>query len=274
MPAARRAGVGAYIGPAGALIEVPIVAASTTTEERPSTEMLTLGGRRIVTVAPAVRRSWSVQIPGQRPHELGALAELLRATAGPYVWVSPYAQVTNVLTPAAASFATAPAGTVTKPGFDTLGAGFAPSAVALSSSSSPAVIASAPVVPGYPVTAAVTMASVASGTSMTLRFVSAAGATVGTDVVVKPTAQATPARVSASGVAPTGAAAARLVVSGTSVSLARPSITWTDGMREWAPGHGCDQAVAVTLPMDHRATFADTYAARTVATALEVREVG
>lgn len=94
-------GAGFWIGHPGALYHVHGVVSPYGIEEE-SEPVLTKslgGGVRARTPRARAHRAWKVDIPDVFPQDVANLRTLLTATMGPYVFVDPWAQKTNLLTP-------------------------------------------------------------------------------------------------------------------------------------------------------------------------------
>lgn len=236
---------GFWIGHPGALLPLPGVKGelSRTVERSVSYAVSAAGVRRAYRSARrAPLREWKVTIPGMMADEAAALHELLMHTDPPFVWVDPWARVTNVLTPAAAGLeATVPV--LPQVGRQPLdGGGFA--AIGAANPSGVVVrVQPAPVVPDLPVTVSAYLAASgpgyvaavlldSSGTPIASPVNSAS--VTGTDVMRR-------ASVTLSGL-PVNAAAVEIRVHGASV-VARPAVTWTESVREYGPGGGAGQVV-------------------------------
>lgn len=196
----------------------------------------------------------------------------------PWVWVDPYAQVTNMFSPEQS---------VLLPG-SWVGADSYEGGTAVTTDGVFAVrtltslaggsmdfgyrdgVADHPaVVPGTPVTASVFARGAGS---VHLAFLDWAGAVLGAELPAV-YSHAGLSRVSVTATPPDGAATARLRVTGAS-QTAMPALTWTSDLAEWSTGHGCNRVVIQGL--SESVSYATTSALGLRRTGLNftVREVG
>jgi hypothetical protein len=238
---------GAFLGSLGALIEFAQYKGGISVKnDRPVTFKTTLGGSKRAFVAPQRGlREWSVSTVGMSSEQFAAF-ELLNAGAyglGPFRFIDPLAQSTNVLTPRGSlpgvgnEFAYTGNGI---PGAGTIpGFGSVP-AVSAQAGSQLWFGAGTPVIPGVPVTVSSWVRGV---TELQAVFLDAAGAVVGQ--VTKPVAaQSAWARVHASGEPPVGAQEVRIRLTGPSAfDACLPAVSWTKQVVPWSLGRGCRSAV-------------------------------
>lgn len=87
-----------WFGSPGALIPVtPYRGSLSESSGRVTSELITLSGRRHLQVGAGSARSWSMSVAGSPAHL--APLKFASTTAMPWVWVSPAAQASNLLTP-------------------------------------------------------------------------------------------------------------------------------------------------------------------------------
>lgn len=89
----------AFLGSGGILVPFKCPSDVGITSDRPSTYRTTLGGRVKAQRGPASRRQWSVDLSTATPAQVANLQALVEGGKPPWVWVEPYAQVTNLLSP-------------------------------------------------------------------------------------------------------------------------------------------------------------------------------
>lgn len=98
--------MGGLIGPVGGLVEVPFTSAEPEEMEGRSVYIKALSGRITEQRGPRSRRSWDCSIDTSRPDDHHMLDQLNAGLlgAGPHVWYSAMARVTNILTPIQSRF--------------------------------------------------------------------------------------------------------------------------------------------------------------------------
>lgn len=233
----------AYIGPLGALLPVHSTPDGfSMSYSRESSTKITLGGRRVQRLAARGHRSWSVSGRGGSPSDLAALASLARGDfgAGPFWWVDPWAQQSNLLDPRDAAIevpwgTSTLGGPVVLPGGPVVARHVRTGSALDNWSTSPfGDYSRAPVIPGRDVTVSAWLDSAAKG----LRYVfqDVAGSAVGGVGVVSGTESGWH-RVSRTVEAPAGAASVVIGQRGAG-GLAAPAVTWTSEVREYGPGAG------------------------------------
>lgn len=218
-------------------------------EDEPVFTPLLGGGRRVRVSRTRAARTWSVTIPGAHADEVSNLRTLLTGSMGPFVFVDPWAQVTNVLTPEQSVLkSTSPAISFggSYPIADTGGTGFAmfarPNPAAAGGAVGSVRIGPAPIPPIWTyrkVTASAYLATArTAGAFVTLRWLDAAGNVVGSSVVGNAVTGLDGLRRSvATGTPPWGAVQCRVDTSYAEV-IAQPAVTWTDEAMEWDAGNG------------------------------------
>lgn len=215
-----------------------------------------MGGGRLVRVrrnrAP---RTWQVTIPGAHVDEVKHLRTLLTATLGPYVWVDPHAQVTNVLTPEQSVLKSTSPAIALAGGWPIAGSGgtdFATVArvnpAAAGGSQGVVRIGPAPVPPSWAnrkvTVSAYLGTSRTAGAYLLLRWLSATGTEVRSPVLSEygnfVTGMDGLRRSVATGTPPPGAATCQIDVFHAEV-IAQPAVTWTDDVVEWDVGNGAQR---------------------------------
>lgn len=254
--------MGAYVGPLGNLIE------ATQWQERQSVEtgykpsfFTALDGSRTAFVHPQAGRSlreWRLSMSDARPEEAAAIQALVLGAMGigPFVFVDPLAQVTNVLTPQQSIFAPGTiSSTLTSTTSDVPGIGPMPAVMTVANSWA-RVGDRVPVIPGQPVTASIWVRST--------RTVKIQGVTYDANGSTIDTATGTARGTSSGGwisvtFTPSPRAAYMHVSfqSSGADAVACPAVTWTSERLEWAPGRGAKQVVVHGLDesfmwADHR----------------------
>lgn len=237
--------MGAFIGPLGGLIE------ATQWEEQQSVStgaapsfFTGLDGSRTAFVQPVigrVMREWDVSMSDAHPEQVAAFQALAMGAMGmgPFVFVDPLAQVTNVLTPRQSLLLpeTLP-GTVTPSSALVPGIGSVPAVLTRSGR----VGAGSPVVPGRHVTVSAWVMS-AGPVTVTAQCATATGQAA---TVASQTRQGLGSGgwVSATVLPGAGSAQVELQVQSTAqITVACPSITWTRQPVGWSPGRGANAVV-------------------------------
>lgn len=236
---------GYWIGHPGALLQLPDVEGTLTrkSERTVAYSVSAAGARRAYLPARrAPLREWTVSLPRLRPEEAAVLQGLLLQTDPPYMWVDPWSQVTNLLSPKASGLQTtipvlAPVGRQ-----PLAGGGYAPTGVA-NPTGDVVRIEPAPVVRERAVTISAYLASAAGG-RVAARFLDSNAATVGAIVTSSPVVGTqTLQRASLTvAVPPVGAVAVEVQVTGATV-IAQPAVTWTSELLPYGIGGGAPQVV-------------------------------
>lgn len=242
----------AWAGPLHDLVPLRCLSSLREAPDEQATYTNGLSGRRRARLSPFVPRSWSCGIDVSDPSEVATLEEFYWAHRARAVWlVTEAAQVQNVLPPPARELDRA-RGVMVPRGWEstddlTAAGAFAtvdgPAAASVLVDGGGAVKSPVvPCVPGTPVTVSV---YVASGGTVSLVWVDAAGAetTAATSGVGE-----NGERVSVSATL-TDQTACRLVVNGASV-YARPQITWTAGPVPYVVGRGAASALFGPVSQD------------------------
>lgn len=205
------------------------------------------GGIRARTRRARASRSWGVTIPKAFPQDVINFREIVTTTLGPYVWVDPWAQVTNVLTPEMSTMGSLVSPAAGLPqnggGWRLVGLDNQWAALTRSNPGKGGVwVGPAPIPPsftGRPVTASIWLAST-TDTRVNLQWLDGSGSVMSAVQGNIVTGLDGLRRSVATGVPPWGASAARIYVAGSEV-LARPAITWTDKAVPWDVGNGAQQ---------------------------------
>ncbi len=268
----------AWIGPVGGLVEVLQYKGSlSVATARPTKAQTTLGGRVKVQRGPRSRRVWDASVDGVSPAEAAGLLSLDAGSTPPWVWVDPYAQVTNLLSPEQSVLA---AGTWSGTGVLEGGSAVAPDGVraqrtvlhatggSMGFALRDGAIDSPPVLPGMPITYSLYVRGTGS---LFISYRDWSGA-----ILTEPGvsySNATFARSSFQSTPPAGAASAHVRVTG-ALQAGNPALTWTPDVAEWAVGHGCNRAVVEGLSEAIQRASATDADGRWSSLSFTVREVG
>ncbi|MDN4611957.1 hypothetical protein [Arthrobacter burdickii] len=221
-------------------------------------------------------RAWQVGIGTATPAELGQLMGLMHGLYGPppWVYVGPWAQVTNLLPPAASMLLPGSwSGAGVSGGTVTLEGGTRPSYSVLSDTGAELRLPAVPVVAGVPVTGSVWGAG-SSGCSIHLDFRNATGATLSTASASHAAAVGGPLpRRSVTGTPPAESVDAVLRVTG-ALRAAQPAVTWTPDMAAWAAGGGAPKVVARGLSEAVQLAVRDEAYLRRSSASFVLEEVG
>jgi hypothetical protein len=227
----------------------------------------TLGGAVKAQLGKRTAREIKVDHEMVDPAGIANLAALVAGEygGGPFWWVDPWAQVTNLLTPAAsvlevgtwraedAAKAVSAASVLLADGGRagrSIVVGVPSELLTLprrpTASGWPAAD-NIPVLPGKPVTASV----YASGTAVDVRmqWLDAAGTSLGSQTARTAAPGAIARRCSVTGVPPEGAASCYVAVTGANV-IARPAVTWTARVMPWHVGQGMPRVVVAAIDED------------------------
>lgn len=238
-----------YLGQLGRMVELKCPAQQQVTPAERYSFRPTLEGRTKAQVKPVGRRVWGLSTSeATTPAEAGALADFANGAwgRGPFVFVSADAPVTNLLTPEQASCdpavlnGSAPTNSVAGPMLTPdgwAGRSFM--------NSTPAQLlwfgtGHTPVLPGQSVTASAYL--LGAGAAVRLYFYDAAGATINSHTSTVTATAGTVVRSHVTRTAPANAVSCR-VLAVNATQGARPAITWTASLFEWADGQGCTKAV-------------------------------
>lgn len=238
----------------------------------------TLEGRVKAQVQSVGRRSWSLEAKYATGPQVAALLAFGSGEwgKGPFVWVPPAASRANLLSPDVASCGpTAPqhaavtvGGPLLLPDGTWAGRSLLNSDTAIQIWFGPSTI---PVLSGTQVTASAFV--VGAGAQVTVQFLNAAGAAVATNNSLASGEAGIVKRLSVTAVVPALAVSCRVVARSTK-QAARPALTWTDTLQEWAPGQGCAEAVVETVSAVALKSSAVTENRRDSNLSFTIREVG
>jgi len=267
----------AYLGPSGSLVEFKI-SPSTVSESRPSSYRTTMGGKVKVQRGKVTRRTWSVDVASASPLELSSLAALLQGGTPPWVYVDPYAQVTNLYTPDQSVLMPGTWDTsvaFVEGGAVTVGGVTIPRSVSINTANTirfgyrDGIKLSPPAMPNVRVYASAYLQG--SGT-LVLTFQDYSGASVGSSSLAYNTSSGI-ARVAVSGIPPAGTASVQFNASGC-LQAAGPAITWTDTLADWSVGRGCPAAVTEGLDEAVQIAVREANYLRRSQISFTVREIG
>ncbi|MDQ0854777.1 hypothetical protein QFZ79_002888 [Arthrobacter sp. V4I6] len=268
----------AYLGPIGGLIPLRGMKASAVTSVRDSTDKVTLGGRLKIQRGLRSRREWSVSTHGLlRPQDTAGLLALDAGGTPPWVWVDPYAQVTNMFTPEQSVLRPGTWGGtgVVEGGSAVAADGVMAVRTILHASGGymefgyrDGVLDSPPVIPGIPITYSLYVRGEGS-LNLSYRDWSGAALSERNDAY----SHSTFARESRTTTPPAGAASVYMWVTG-ALQAGNPALTWTPAAAEWGLGHGCKRAVVQGLSEAVQYASRDTPGLRRSGISFTVREVG
>lgn len=267
----------AYLGAAGSLVPFKCPSSVGIGAARPSSARLTLGGRVKVQRGALSRREWSVDIGTATPDEIANLQALELGGTPPWVWVEPYAQVTNMFSPEQSVLLS---GTYSGAGWVEGGAVSVDGASAPRSASHSTGgtvdfgfrggVSDRPVVvSGVPVTVSV----YARGAGVFgVSWRDWANAVISESTTAYSSATLT--RQSRAGlVPPAGAATARVWVTG-AFQVAMPALSWTRDLGVWSVGRGCNRVVLEGLSEAVQIAAVSDPSLRRSGLSFTVREVG
>ena len=234
-------------------------------------------------------REWRVQISDARVDEIAHVEHLLAATLGPYVWVDPYAQVTNLLLPEES------VGNATTPPLAFGGAGAMagrPDRVVTTVRSNSAAtfgsvglvrvgsVPAPPVWSGRKVTASALLSTARSnGAYVVLYWLDGSGSQIGTGDMGNAVTGMDGLRRSTVTAAPKpGAVSCRIGIV-YAERIARPQVTWTDGPVDWGIGAGAHRVTIHSMERTRGLAVPDQggrsmAGMRRTGLAFTVREVG
>lgn len=264
----------AYLGPSGGLVPFKCPSSVEISGERPASYRVTLGGRVKGFRGAKSRRAWSAGIGTATPSEISALQALIEYGTPPWVWVEPYAMVTNLLHPEQSVLLPGTwigSATVGGAGVTADGTRFGRSLIA-SGNVDLHCRASGydrlPVVPGVPVSASV----YGSGTGyVRLVWLNSAGGFISNSDGASSTGTLTRRTIGAT--PPANAVSAQLVSVGlTQITL--PAYTFTKTPAVWSIGRGCNRVSVDGLSEAVQMAVADDPSMRRSSISFTVREVG
>lgn len=263
----------AYLGTLGRLIPIRCAAQPVSRADRYTT-VTTLEGAVKTQRSKVGRRSWDVSLGLAGREHVAALwgFDTGEWGLGPFVWVTPEAQLLNMLTPEQASCAPeavtgasgSAGGPLLLPDGSYAGRSFMNSSPAFNIQFGTTM---APVLPGGAVTASAYV--LGAGAKVGVSFHTADGTLI-SRALSTATGNATAAdRVAVTAVAPANAAGALVYAAGT-VQAARPALTWTQSVQGYGPGMGCPKAIIDGLSHDPRLLTDTSYRATASFTVQEV----
>lgn len=268
----------AYLGTPGRLIELKCPTDQSIPDDDVYTFERTLEGRVKAQARPLSRRQWSVKVDTATPREVGALAAFAAGEwgRGPFIWVSADAPVTNLLTPeqSLCDPSTLYTAGVTATGPLNLGAdGWAGRSFTNPAPSTTFYFGNqgAPVLPGQKVTASAYL--VGAGAAVQIRWADASGAFISFSTSAAGGVAGTAKRLSVTAAPPANAALAQ-VQAVNAAQGARPALTWTDQVFEWADGQGCAKAVLSGLNRDLVLALRESLYGRYADASFTITEVG
>lgn len=272
-----------YLGELGRLVELKCPASQSVSVEDGATFETTLEGRVKASVRPRVgSRVWSLSVSeATTPADHATLYSFINGEwgAGPFVWVSADAAVTNLLSPSAsACMDMRPGNSAVHPGgpMNLGAAGWAGRSIAADSTGGvlPEIYfgtADIPVLPGVPVTGSAWLSGVDS--VIRLYWYRAGSLSPMGNTTSGRTGESGVHRRTVTGFPPEGAAFCRLVASG-ATRATRPAVTWTRQAFDWAPGEGCPKAVIHRASKSPSMVSDDPRGGRYASASYTVTEVG
>lgn len=265
----------AYIGSRSqGLVSFKCPSAVDITSDRPVSYKTTLGGQVKAFRGPKSRRTWSVGIGTATPNEIAALQGLLEYGTPPWVFIEPYAMVTNLLHPEQSVLMPGTwigSATVGGAGVTADGTRFGRSIIASGNVDlhcRNSAYDRLPVVPGV----AVSGSFYASGAGTArLIWINAAGGTV--SITTGPAITGTLTRRIVTATPPDGAVAVQLSANGFTGTITLPAYTFTREPAVWAMGRGCNRVVVEGFSEAVQLATADP-AMRRSSISFTAREVG
>jgi len=235
-----------YLGHLGGLAPIKAPASLRDGAERPMSFRTTLGGVRKGQHGQRVHRSWAVTLPpATTPEDAATLAAFVAGEfgTGPWWWLDPWAQVTNLTSPRGGALEVGTLAGATLAGAVDLGEGQVAGRHLLTNGATvdlPHVKGApefVPVLPGVPVTVS---AWVDGGmVEPVFRDLADAVVEVGDGSVATGSGWQ---RVFATATPPAGAASVQIRVTGANRAT-RPAITWTDHLLGYHAGQGAPHVV-------------------------------
>lgn len=270
-----------YIGTLGRLVELPYVTASSITPAERYTFTETLEGRVKAQVRTVGRRVWSLSASRYLAQAQGALMSFINGEwgNGPFVWVSSDAPVTNMLTPEVARCGPQAvfSSTVSRSGPMALDDGqWSGSSLTTSDPTGTLWVgaskAPTPVIPGVPVTASAYV--VGGGAKVRLHWYRADGTLLpGTATSIGSGVAGSPRRLHVTATPPVGTVSCTMSTT-RAPQIARPAVTWTDTLFDWADGRGCLSAVIHGVSKDVQSAHRDPNGFRAADMSFTITEVG
>lgn len=269
--------VSVYLGQLGRLVELRGPSSQSHGVDDGYTFEQTLEGRVKAQTRSIRPRQWSVDISTATPADMGALFAFSAGEwgIGPFVWVSTDAPVTNLYTPAVASCdpdvmpsdATA-AGPMDLGDGSYAGRSYMPSGQFMFFGA----VGDVPVLPGVPVTGSAYV--LGAGAAARVNFYGSDGLRIGEPITSAVTATSgSPVRSHVTAMPPANAVSALVSIENTT-QAARPAVTWTGRLFDWADGAGCPKAVIHGLSRDVVLALREPNYGRYANASFSIREVG
>lgn len=273
----------AFIGPLGGLVEIECPSSLRPTMERPFAEKSTTSGIVRQQVSQRTRRQWDFAVGVATPSEAAQLAAIVAGEFGygPFWFVDPWAQVTNLMAPRASLLESTPPAGITVGGPVNLADGtragrswvVANPATVHHVNYLDGALHRIPVRNGQTVTGTV-YASGAGSVDVRLQWYDAAGAFLSNTGYTSHAPGASLARLWCYGNPPVGAHSVSVQVRGAN-RLARPALTWTTFVADWHVGQGAPSvAIPADLSQDIILATRDARGGRYAAVSTTIREVG
>lgn len=263
----------AYLGTLGRLIPIRGTAQPVERAGQYRTQT-TLEGAVKAQRLGAGRRAWAVSLGLATREQIASLwgFDAGEWGPGPFVWVTPEAQETNLLTPAQASCdpRTASGASIVAGGPLLLPGGtYAGRSFLNSNTNANMTFGStlAPVIPGQMVTASAYL--VGASAKVGVSFYRTDGTLLSSAQSAQAGTASAASRSSVTTVVPANAAGA-LVYGAGAAQGARPALTWTPTLRGYGPGGGCPKAIVDDVSRDPRLLTSAAYRADASFTVQEV----
>lgn len=268
----------AYLGKLGQLVPIYTTPGMSVTGIPERTYEKSLEGRVTAQVKPKGAREWSLDAAFAEPEDVGTLMSFVLGEwgIGPFVWVSPTAPGTNMLTPdvslcgksAILGVAVEQAGPLTLPD------GVAGRSLINGTPANPLYFGAAivPVIPSEPVTASAYL--VGAGSRMAVAFYDAAGGFISTTTGPVGGVAGSAKRLSVTALTPPSNAASCVPLGLSATYGARPAVTWSSQLLSWQTGEGCPAAIVDAT--DRTSRFASTHVGglRSSDLSFTIKEVG
>lgn len=253
------------IGTPGYLVPIPGVTALSDALSRAESSRTTLSGRKVAQVSRRAHRTWDVTVrPGASSADLANIVAFAEGEwgPGPFVFLSEWAQVTNLLTPRASLLDMVNMGVGWSNGGPVVleGGDVAGRHLFRNGGSSSLILPRAgaaeervPVLPGVPVTASIYGTGLLT---LALRWLTAAGALIAEQTPVTASHGQIARRLHTTGTPPAGAAFAQLrVQTELNKLVARPAVTWTPDLMPYYPGSGASSVRVTGLSQEVSAAW-------------------
>lgn len=271
-----------WVGPLGGLVQVRTSSGITPHIERSVNLRTTLGGVQKAQLGLRTTRTRAHTLSVTKPEDVASFEALIAGEygVGPFHWIDPWAQVSNLLTPAAAvldtgtwyaSTAAAFGGPVALADGGRAGRSLTVDSAGIAYWPADGTkFTPMPCVPGVPVTATAYVSG--TGVTVAIHWVQADGTAISTVTsaavtVPGPTLQ----QIAITGTPPASAAGMYMTVAGADV-ITRPAITWTDQPMPWRAGQGLPKVIVTAL--DSEVQLAHKNAGALATYTFTVTEVG